>query len=145
MKRLVETQPFDIRPRQRLEEPALARHLARPHPALESDILRAAERLDLVQKRRERKTIPRNDHRPCLNASHAIDAFLRRESFHDLVEIESTRLSNHAVHLDGPGQWLEVSRVLGWIGFADTEFVKVVVACDVLLRSQLVGYRVHAL
>src|SRR5579863_8548421 len=109
MERLVETQPFDIRPRQRLEQPTLARHLARPHHALESDELRAAERLDLVQKRRERKTIPRNDHRPCLNTSHAIDAFLRRESRHDLAEIESARLSNHAVDLDGPGQWFEVA------------------------------------
>ncbi len=108
MARLVEAKPFHIGPFERLEEPALARHLLRPHDRLEGDVSGAAERLDAVKQGCERKAHPRDHHRPGLDAAHAIDAVFQRETA-QAVEIEFLRLANEAVHLERPRLRLEIA------------------------------------
>ncbi len=129
----IQPQPFAIGPGQRLKEAGLARHLRWAHDRFERNILGAAKRLDPVEKGRKLEAGPGDHHRPCLDAAHAVDAFLDRE-LQQVFQPELLRLADETVDLHRPGRRFEVAGIGGGIALAGPEFIEVVVARDVGLR-----------
>ena len=100
MHRLVEPQALNIRPLQ--YGVPLARHLLWIKQGRELDVLGAASRLQALDQVTERESQPRNDHRPGLDAPHAVDALLEREPPQQVLDGQRARLAHLARDLDRP-------------------------------------------
>src|SRR5262249_9661163 len=73
---LIEPQPLDIGPWQRLEDAPLPRHFRGTHQRLKSDGLGAALRLHTLKHACKWHADPRNNHRPALNTPQTVNALL---------------------------------------------------------------------
>ncbi len=131
--RLVEAQALDVRPVENGR--TLARHLRRVEERRESDVARARGRLDVPQERREREPEPGDDHRPGLDAAHAIDAFLQRVSAEQVVGVELAGPLDLAADRDRPGAGAESRGLARGIVLARSELIEVVVSRDVRIRG----------
>ncbi len=69
------------------------------------------------------------------NAAHAIDAFLRRTDFQQIVEVENFRLVHQALDRHLPAFGIKLCRCRGHAFLVGRELVEIVVMRDVLKRS----------
>ena len=105
----------------------------------ELDELRLAGGLDLVDDVLQRNADPRNDHRPRLDAAHAIDALFEGERLDEVFELVLGRLGDLTLDLQRPRRGLEVSGVDRRLVLAGAELVEIVVAGDVLVQVDLLA------
>ena len=129
---LIQPQALHIGPFEHREEGIHARHFIGTIGRLEGDILRAAQGLDALDEIRQREPDPGDDHRPALDAAHAVDALLEGRGLDEILDRELARLSDHPVDLHRPGRGLEGLGLCGRIVLAGAELVIIVVAGDVL-------------
>src|SRR6185437_14114421 len=99
-------QAFDVRIVQHLR--ADARHLLRTVDGGELDELRLRVRLEALEQRAERKAVPRNHHRPALDAAHAVDALFERMRLEDVLERVGAGFA--ALAVDGHVPWRRLER-----------------------------------
>ena len=138
MHRLVDTQPLDVRPIEHV--PALLGHLLGVEQRGERHVLRARRRLDPTQQVTEREAEPRDDHRPCLDASHAIDALFEREPSQQRVDVDDLRPAHLTFDGDRPRARSQRAGPFGRVALLGAELVEVVVRGDVAERRlRLVG------
>ena len=137
MHRLVQAQPFHVRPLEHVG--ALHRHASAIVQREKLDELRLAGRLHALDDVPERDADPGDHHRPGLDAAHAVDALLERVWLDEVLERVLRRLGDHALDLDRPASCLEVLRVLRRFILAGAEFVEVVIGGDVLVQIGLFG------
>ena len=134
---LVKTQALDIGPVENLKEAGLARHFLRSHEAGKGDVFGRTERLHLRQQACEWKSDPRNDHRPCFDAAHPIDALFKRHPGNQVLNVEFLRLLDEAVDGELPGQRLVIAGIGGRVALVRAELVEIIVGRDGILRRQL--------
>ncbi len=91
----------------------------------------------MLDEVRERNPYPGYNHRPCLDAAHAIYALLERERPNQVLEMKRTGLLGMPFDRDRPRARLEVLRVLHRIRFAGAELVIIVVRAYVLVTVGL--------
>jgi hypothetical protein len=98
------------------------------HRRDEFDVLRAAQRLDLLQQGRHRNAQPGNHHAPAFDAAQAVDALFQRCQFQDVFDAERLRLSDQAFDADGPRPCRHAVRVARRVALVGAEFVEIAVA-----------------
>ena len=81
----------------------------------------------------QRNADPGNDHRPCLDTSHAIDTLFEVERLDEILEIERAGLLGMTVDGNRPWPWVEVLRVAVRVVLARAELVKIIVSRDVFV------------
>jgi hypothetical protein len=93
----------------------------------EFDVLRAAQRLDLLQQGGYGNAQPGNHHAPAFDAAQAVDALFQRRQFQDVLDAQCLRLPYQAVDAERP--WPHAQAVCGSrrIFLVGAEFVIVVV------------------
>jgi len=107
---------------------------------LEGHKLRAAERLAALDEVGQGKAVPGDDHRPGLDAAHAVDALLERKPLLQLVDVDAEGLLHQPLHRHGPGPRLEGAGVLRGVRLVRAELVEVVVVGDgLVLGGRLLG------
>ena len=132
---LVDAQSLAIRP---VQQPGpLAGHLFRPHERLESDEFRTGARLDPVQEIRERKTDPGNHHGPSFDATQAVNPFLHRHAFDNVLERVIARFRHISVYLNGPWRSREGRGIACRIVLLIAELVEIVVGRNVFETVRL--------
>ena len=142
MHRLVHPQPLAIGPVQHVA--ALPRHLFRAHHGLEGDILGRGLHPRPVQQHAQREAIPRDHHRPRLDAAMAIDPLFQRDALQDVLQPIIAGLVHQPVNLDRPragGQRMGIGRR---VGLFQTKLIIVVVVRDVLEGVRLLHRRIFA-
>ncbi len=142
---LIKAKSFHVGPVQRLEKAFLPRHLGRPDQRLERHIFRRSERLDAIQKGRQRKADPRDDHRPALDAAHAIDALFERDGLENVFKGVGCGFRHEAIDLHRPGARFQRTRIGGRIALPRSELIEVVVARDIRFRRERLIGRERAL
>src|SRR2546425_731410 len=91
-----------------------------------------------------REAEPGHDHRPRLDASHAIDPLLQRGPLDELVDIDHLRPVHLTLDSYRPRPRPERARVRGRVALVRAELVEVVVGGDVPKRSHRLGGTVGA-
>ena len=138
----VHPQPFPVRPRQELRESLpLAGHLLRPEDGGEFHEPGGRSRLESLEEIAQRKPVPRDHHRPALDAPHPIDPFLDGVRFEHVLHGVGARLAAQSVHRHGPGLRLERPCVPHRIALGRPELVVVGIRRHGLLRRQGVARR----
>src|SRR2546426_7415806 len=138
MHRLVDAEPFDVGPVE--DATLLPGHLLRVEERGEGDVLGARRRLDPTEEIAEGEAEPGDDHRPGLDAAHAVDALLEREPAEQLVQVDDLWFLHLAVDAHSPGPGPQRARQLGRVALVGAELVEVVVGGHVAVRrARLVG------
>ena len=138
---LVHPKRFDVRIIQHAA--ADTGHLLRPVDGGELDELRLAGRLEAFEQVREREAVPRDHHRPALDAAHPVDALFERMRLEDVFERVCSRLRAQAFDGDAPGRRLERAALPDGVALVRSELVVVRVGRDGLLRRRRVRGRGH--
>ncbi|MPM76887.1 hypothetical protein SDC9_123886 [bioreactor metagenome] len=100
----------------------------------ELDIFCAAQRINLLEQCRERKSDPRDHHRPGLDAAQAVDAFFQRGKLEQVVDVEGARLAGQSFDTNGPRSHGHLVCIACRVFLVGAELVEVVVG-----RHRLVG------
>ncbi|CTQ48884.1 hypothetical protein JDO7802_00892 [Jannaschia donghaensis] len=135
MHRFVQTQTLSVGP---IEDRVIhGLHDIGQHRGFEGDELRVRLHAHLRQQFVELEPVPRDDHRPCLDAAETVYPLLRRDVPDQVSQLIVARVVDKAVDLHGP--WLRLHRagVLCRIALARSEFVEVVVAGNLLPAVRL--------
>src|SRR5438309_6114858 len=136
--RLVDAKAFDVGPAE--DATLLPGHLLRVEERREGDVPGTRRRLDPAEEIAEREAEPRNDHRPGLDAAHAVDALLEREPAEQLVHVDDLRFLYLTVDAHRPGAGPQRAGQLRRVALVGAELVEVVVGGDVAVRrARLVG------
>src|SRR5512138_850431 len=109
MHRFIDAKTFDVGPREHAR--ALPRHFIRTQHGLERDVLRLGGGFEAFQYGAERYAYPRNHHRPCFDAAHAVDPLFERVRLEQVFEREGPGYFRFARDADRPRHALESTRV----------------------------------
>jgi len=139
--RLVQPQPLDVGPLEPLA--ALERELDRVNQGLEPHVLRAALRLDRLQQLAQREAEPGDDHRPGLDATEAVDAFLRGELADEILDAIRAGPVDQPAHFHSPGRGLEMGAEERRVALVQAELIEVVVGRDCLMRGERIAQLVR--
>ncbi|MNE15435.1 hypothetical protein D3C80_1083440 [compost metagenome] len=142
MHRLIQAQPFSIRPVDQGEARTLPRHMLRILQRFETHITRTGSRLDLLEHLSQREPQPRNDHRPRLYAAQPIDPLLKLIRFDKVFQRIAPRFTHLAIDNNRPRFGLQAVAIGRRVALVGPELVEVVVVSGILeRRDRLVLHR----
>ncbi len=133
--RLIQPQPLDIGPIEHRR--AQAGHFVGAQGGFKGHVFGRGLHAHLVQQRRQLEAVPRDHHRPGLDAAHPIDPFLDVEPLEQIGQIVIAGPLDHAVNLHTPRIGGEAMGMGGRIFLAGAELVVVVIATHLLKRVGL--------
>ena len=126
MQRFIEAQPLGVGPRV-VGQAGDSGHLFRPQRRGEGHELGLRLGLGLGDDLGQLETIPRDDHRPSLDAPETVHALLVREAPEQVGQSELQRVFAETGDLQGPGIGPEAAHQIADAGLGGAEFVVVVV------------------
>src|SRR5207245_4799630 len=98
---------------------------------LKGNVARRRKRTDHLQERAERKSHPRNHHRPAFDAAMAVDSLFLRRQLQQIVKIERLWLADQAFDRNRPGSRDKIASLGGDRALICLELVQIVVDRDV--------------
>jgi len=143
--RLVQPQPFYIRPLDQGEVRAHAGHDLGVLQGLESDVFSLGGGLHLLEQVGQGEPQPGNDHGPGLHAAHAVDALLQLVRLDEVFQGVAPRLAHLAIDDHRPRFGLHGTGIGRRVALVGTELVVVVVAAGVLERRDGLPRHGHGL
>ena len=134
MHRLIQTQTFDIRPRER--SAFLTTHFLGPQQSFKCHIFSTALRIGLCNQIRKLKPNPRHDHRPRFHTTEPVDALFERHIFQDIFQRIIARVVDQSTNFHRPGIRRQRPCIFRRITFIRAKFVKIIISSYVFKRRK---------